>query len=147
MRPYVNPFDVNNFAVELVVGASPAAAANYVGAVPVNARSQLSLLSCQLVADANVANRFIEIQLHRGANVYVLGHSFTAHVATNTLKYLAFAGAGAPFSTVNDSYLFNLPDVPMFLENDTVRIVVVNIQAADQLSAIRLIWKTWPYEQ
>lgn len=147
MRPYVNPFDVNNFTVVPEIGASPAAAASYIGAVPVNARSTLSLLSCQLVTDANAANRYIEVQLHRGADVYILAHSFSPQVTGITRSYVAFPGCSVPSVTGGDRFCFSLPDIPLFLEGDTVRIIVVNIQAADQLSAIRLTWKVWPYEQ
>lgn len=147
MRPSVNPFDINNFAVVPEIGGSPAAATNYIGAVPVNARSQLVLLSFQLVTDANVVNRVCEVQLHRGADVYILGNSAYAHVASKTFKYLAFPHSDLAMGTVIDTYFFPIPDLPLFLEGDTIRIIVQSIQAADQLSAIRLMWKIWPYEQ
>lgn len=147
MRASTNPFGINNFTVVPEIGASPAAATNYIGAVPVNARSQLVLISFQLVTDANAANRVCEIQLHRGADVYVLANSAYAHEASKTFKYLAFPHCELAVGTLIDTYFFSIPDVPLFLENDTIRIIVASIQAADQLSAIRLTWKIWPYEQ
>lgn len=147
MRPSVNPFDINNFTVVPEVAASPAAAANYIGAVPVNARSTLALMSFQLVTDANAADRVCEIQLHRGADVYILSTSLIAQVASKTFKYLGYHGQNPTFATYVDTYPLALPDIPLFLEDDTVRIIAHSIQAADQLSAIRLTWKVWPYEQ
>lgn len=147
MRPYVNPFDINNFTVIPIIGNSPAAGAPYIGTAPVNARSQLALISCQLVTDVNVADRFIELQLHRSGNVYPISHSFTKQTANTTRKYLSFVGSGVPFSTTDNSSIFSLPDVPLFLEGDTIVIAIVNIQAADQINTVRSTWKVWPYEQ
>lgn len=147
MRPYVNPFDVNNFTVVQEIGASPAAGASYIGAVPVNARSQLSLVSCELATDANAANRYIELQLHRGADVYIFANSFVPHSASKTWKYLGFVAADLPTVTVYNTVTFPIPEIPLFLEGDTVRIIVLLVQAADQLDDIRLTWKVWPYEQ
>lgn len=147
MRPYTNPFDIGNFTIESGVVASPAAASNYIGAVPVNARSQLALLTFALATDANAANRFCEIQLHRGADVYILDDSFVPQVASKAYAYVAHPHATRPTAVLSATVSFPLPDIPLFLEGDTVRIVVHNIQAADQLSAIRMTWKIWPYEQ
>ncbi len=147
MRPCKNPFDTDNFTLEMLIGASPAAGATYVVAAPVNARSQLSVLSFQLVSDANVASRYSQIELHRGADVYVLGHSFSPQVANATRQYLSFPTASLPSVAAGDTFIFAIPDVPLFLEGDALHVIIRNIQATDQLSAIRLSWKIWPYEQ
>ena len=147
MRPYVNPFDINNFTIVHEIPANPAVATNFVGAAPVNARSLLSLISLKLITDANVANRFIELQLNRGVNATVFAHAFYTHIASKTYKYIAFAGNVLPSGTVYDTVHFPLPDLSLFLEGDSIQASVLNVQVGDQLSDIRLIWKVWPYEQ
>lgn len=147
MRPYVNPFDVNNFTLYRQIVANPAVGASMTAAVPVNARSMLGLLSCQLDTDANAVNRYLEIQLDDGVNVYVLAHSFSAQAASLTRGFVAFPGCGIPSVQAGNRFLFSLPDIPLFLEGNAIRITIVNIQVGDQLSAIRLVWKIWPYEQ
>lgn len=147
MRPCKNPFDTDNFTVVQEVAASPAVATNYIGAVPVNARSTLAMISFRIVADANAANRYCEIQLHRGSDVYILGNSLHAQALSEDRTYLGFHGCVNPSITGDLKYLFGLPDIPLFLEGDTVRIIVTGIQAGDQLSDVKLTWKVWPYEQ
>lgn len=145
MRPYVNPFDVNNFGIIMKVRGNPAAGALISDPGPANARSTLALVSFKLVTNANVADRSILIRLTHAANVYLLGATSFVHAASTTMDYLGGIGMSHPFLATFSSFCFSLIDCPLISGTETTEITVDNIQVGDQLSDIRFIYKVWPY--
>lgn len=147
MKPYVNPFDVNNFSLLHQAIANPAAGADYSGSSPPNSRSQLVLASFEFTSDANVASRYIYLQHDRAGTRTEIAHAWYGHVASKTYKYYAQHTFPITLSSPAEAIMFGLPNLPLWLQADTLFVRALNKQATDQFSNIRLIWKLWPYQQ
>lgn len=125
---------------ELVIGASPAAGANFTQAV--NDGYVWVVLSCsfRVTTDANVANRTARIEYRDPSAIPYC-------IAGNPVTY--------PASTTNEDFFFNvwaplgawevasanigpLPAIPLWPGHD-FRIILNNIQAGDTITRVRYI--------
>lgn len=142
-----SPFDSSNFDFEWSHIANPAVATDLSIVVPVNARCELVQLSFNLVTDANVADRHIFIYAAHGARDIILGTSEFAITANQSRKILV---GPYGFSSVADSgsgIVIATPPYPVLLEGDTLSSAIIGLQAADQISDVEYVFKTWIYEQ
>lgn len=95
----------------------------------------------RLVADANAASREVVVEYQdSGGNRYALAGVATTVTAGNTADYFFSAFLGTGEFTVASSALVPLPPL-MLRPSDKLAITVVNVQATDQLSRIRIAWE------
>lgn len=126
---------------EYVLGASPAAGADFTQAVDGNFFARLISVHARLVTDANAANRTVCVEYRDGnGNRYMLSGTATTQAATLTADWIFSAFQPATVAAVDTSNL--VPLVPMLLlPTHDFRVHVVNVQAGDQLSRIRFVWE------
>lgn len=125
----------------LVTPASPAAGASYSYQVPGNYFMRPISVYCKLVADANVASRevVVEYQTAEGTRFDLSGVATTV-VASNTGVYVFSAFQALAEFTVDGSALVPLHPT-LLMPTEKLAITVVNVQATDQLSQIRIRWE------
>jgi hypothetical protein len=124
---------------ELVYGAQPAAAADFVGTVDGSFYARLVSVFCRLVADANVASREVVVEYRNAADErFALAGAATTLTAGQTGDYFFSAFLSTDIFTVDGSALAPLPPL-MLVPTFDFRIHVVNAQVGDQLSMIRYV--------
>lgn len=122
-----------------VIGTNPAAAGSFTRTVDGGVFERYVAISCRLVTDANVANREVVVQ-YRDSDGNVIDQNGINSVVTAGSTEDFFFNAFQPLVvvTVNSSALIPLHPV-MLLPTWSMRILLVNAQAGDQLSRIRLV--------
>lgn len=138
-----NPFDITVFSRQEYFTADPVVGGNGGPATPTNVRSELINLSFQLITDANVADRVIELWLLAGANTHVIGSSGFAHVASTQILYTCNQSPTSHFMTPFRYASIGLARIPFILPSDEIHIRIINKQATDRISGQFSIWKTW----
>jgi len=144
----LEPFGYGRGFHDRILGVQPAAGANFARSLESQYATRVLAVNCQLVTGAAVANRWVELRFtdsdggvwdRAGAGVFVLASSTVQLVWQIGRGSADFASGGADttpiYAPLNDVFLAG---------SDQVRIVVGNIQAADQLSAIRLTVERFP---
>ena len=121
-----------------VIGANPAAGAAFVRAVDGGVYERYVGIGVRLVTDGNVANREVVVQ-YRDTDANVVDQmGINATVAANsTADYFFSVFQPLVVATVNLSSLVPL-HAEMLLPSWSMRIFIVNVQAGDQLSRIRM---------
>lgn len=116
---------------------SPAAATDFTLALDPRYVWRFLSVRATIVTDANVAARELTVQyLDANGNVFDEARGGTTIAASKTVS-VVFSAFQPTASGANDSWAI-VPLHPVFLEGGlSVRVHVVNVQAADQLSAIR----------
>lgn len=126
---------------ELVFGAQPAAGAHFTPSMDGRFHVRLVSLYCKFVADANAASREIVVEYRDAGGLrYALAGINTTVTASNTAYYAFNAFQPEAVATVDSSALVPLPAMILPPTHD-FRLYVLNIQATDQLSAIRFVWE------
>lgn len=126
---------------ELVYGAQPAAGAHFTPTMDGRFHVRLVSLYCKFVADANVASREVVVEYREaGALRYALAGINTTVTAGLTAYYAFSAFQPEAVATVDSSALVPLPGIILPPTHD-FRLYVLNVQAGDQLSAIRFVWE------
>lgn len=123
--------------------ANPAAAADWVIAVPAAARWRISSFAATLVTSATVATRTVRLQFLDGAANVVMQSGPTATVAASlTTRFSGFPGQS---TTVIDTTTVNLamPGLPILPAGFQVASNTLGIQAGDQWSAIWFQVEEW----
>lgn len=124
---------------EYVKGASPAAGAHFTQAIGGGFFTRLVSLSARLVTSAAIANREVVVQyLDDDSTVYHQDGINTVVTASNTADYFFSVFTPEAVATVNNSALVPLAGI-MLPPTHSIRVFVVNIQAADQLSLVRFV--------
>ena len=124
---------------ELVYGDTPAANTDFTYTIQGQYLQRVVSVFCRLVADANVASREVVVSYEdQGGNRFGLAGINTAVTANNTGDYAFSVLNMEAIATVDSSALVPLPGFLM-LPTQRVKIHLVNGQAADQLSRIRLV--------
>lgn len=123
--------------------ANPAAGANLDVAIPGNALWQLFSLSFIFTTAIAVANRNVTIQLSDGAVTYLLCPAQFQQVASTTVGYQCFHAGydlnGSPFGQAQ----VNLPPNIWLPQGYHILTFISNIQAADQISSVRVHALEW----
>lgn len=124
---------------QLVVGASPAAGANFAQAVNDGLWWRLVSVFFRLVASADAADREATIEYRDPeGNVYARFGAPVAQTASETLDYYFSAYRGQPDWTVNDTVLVPLDPI-LLAPTQSFNIVVAAIDNTDALSRIRYV--------
>ena len=142
-----NPFNVAIFNFNWSQSNAPGAGNNLVVPVGVNARSELVAISFGLAADANAADRYIQISVTHAARIIKLGASGYKMTANMTRDILI--GQHGVTSEVDngDNQMIAIPSFPFLLEGDTINVSIVHKQAGDVISVSYWLQKIWTFEQ
>ncbi len=126
---------------ELVFGASPAAATDFVQAVEGRYFTRLLSVFARLVTDANVANRELVLEYRDPQGLrWMLTGSAVTQAASLTIDYVFDVFRDVVTSLSDSTQL--IPAAPHLLSGGMdFRLHIVNVQAADQLSRIRFTWE------
>lgn len=120
---------------------APAAGASYSYTIPGNYLVQPLSVHVRLVADANVASREVVVEYQDAAGSrFDLNGVATTVTAGLTADYVFSAYQAVAEFTVASSALVPLHPV-ILVPTEILKITVVNIQATDQLSLIRIRWQ------
>lgn len=138
-----NSLDNDLFISLFTTVADPAAGADAVIPIPATAQAELVLVTFTLVADANVGERVATLSLLSGATNIPLGSSGFPHAASETWNYIATQNPLINTPSNADSLFITLPNLRLFATSETVRLIIANIQVADQISDIVAWWKLW----
>ena len=139
-----NPIDVNSFDIITITPANPAAGNNYGLAVNVNARWQILYVGFNLGTDANVAGRIAAVHGWDGTDIIYETHPSVPQAASLNFSYHFNVGVGNPHTGGAGSLLVAPLNDQLFLrQGDSIFILIHNIQAADQISDIRIRLKQW----
>ena len=142
------PFGKTGYQVEgtgkltSITGTDPAAGAEISEITPTNARWKIRALSASFVADANVANRTIEIVIDDGTNEILRLQDRTVITAgqTRTMQLQTFSALPADTTT---THYFVLPGDFVMLQGYRIRTETTNIQVGDNFGAPTMIIEEW----
>ena len=138
---YLAPYARGCGTVEIVPGATPAAAAGFTFAPPGQYVSLLTSLTFTFVTDATVANRSVRLEWDDGNGLIYAGEGTGAVVqASTTARFRANLDRGAADWDSNNFLYFGLPLIYV-QPGQLFRISLTNPGAADQLSAIVMDWE------
>lgn len=135
-EPLVEPFGLGPGWQEVVGVATPAAGLGFTYTIQSQYIEHVQAVTCLFVASAAVVNRFpvLRYQDANGNDIARVGNN-TPITASQTVPLCWFIGAGAFVIGATVGSVAPLPD--MYLEpTRVVRLTVVAIDAADQVSAI-----------
>jgi len=143
----MEPYTLGRGIRELVKGDTPAAGADFSLTMEGRYITRLLSVHVRLVSDATVANREVVLEYRNDANLrYELAGAPVTWPASSTVDYEFNIHQGQAEWVVDSSVLVPLPRT--FLpEGFNLRIHVVNIQATDALSAIRIYWERYWTDQ
>jgi hypothetical protein len=126
--------------------SNPAAGADFIVSVPVNAHWKVRSLAATLTTSATVANRQPSINVSDLTGVKFRGFPLQ-NIAASTVALISAYPATPYTSVVATDFTLPLPpDLYMTgapATSDNINSVTVGIQAADQWSAIRLLVEEW----
>lgn len=124
---------------ELVKVPNPAAGATYTYTVTGEYAVRFVAVYCKFVADANAASREITVEYRDdGTQRFALSGINTTVTATNTAYYAFNAFQPAAVATVDSTALVPLMPI-LLMPTWSMKLNVLNVQAGDQLSQIRLV--------
>ena len=138
----LDPFATSRNAIrELVDGATPAAGADFVQTIEGRYVTRLVSVFARLVTDANVANRELVLE-YRDENDdrFALMGAPVVVTASDTVDYAFGRHLGQPDWPCDDTILVPLLPTPLLPSWD-FRLHLVNAQATDQLSRVRILWE------
>jgi hypothetical protein len=125
-----------------ITGTTPGAGAEISETVPVLAQWRLIAFKFQFASAAAVANRFPQVTLDDGANIYSVTGTSTPQVALLTLAYTAAAGLGYN-QPVETPAMIPLPHNLLMFAGHRIRTSTPGLQAADQYSAVQYFVEEW----
>lgn len=126
-----------------ISGTTPGAGAEVSETVPTGARWELLSIVWTLVTSAAVANRFADMTLDDGANVYFRCGPTVTQAASTTQLYSAFQGAGPVTRDGNVTVERSVPTGNRLAAGHRIRSNTTAIQAADQYSAVQYLVREW----
>lgn len=141
MKTYSEPLANGHIEVEQI--ADPAAGADFSFTTDNNFTTEILLIRFTLTADANAANRFINIDLSDGTNNILVLPQPTALTA-NLVGQIAFAqGVNGSSSPINQQWIAPLPTRFTTPGNFVWTSRIQNMQAGDQISDIFITKRRW----
>lgn len=129
--------------VRNILGTDPAAFFEIGISVPNNARWRLLALRVNLVTDATVANRQVQLQFDASGNgTYLFATAINAQTASSTVTYQFGQFGSARATTFNN--VQEIPIPPIILPaGSTIVSVTNNMQAGDNYGAPRILVEEW----
>jgi len=121
---------------------NPSAGADFVYTVPTGVRQRVLSVVFTLTTSASVATR--EVSLIIDDSVNVLGE-FNASASQAASLVTVYTGSAAPYAPTTNTLVVGIPLPPdvRLIPAWRLRSSTLNIQAADQYSAIRLLIEQW----
>jgi hypothetical protein len=143
--PRARPQKYDPRPLEIVLGTSPGAGANFALTSPGRPGWRLVAVRCRLVCDAGAANRSVTVDYEDGnGTVFVSNGLVAVATANQTVDYTFAADRGADSSNVN--FQMFAPLFPIeFDGGQNLQINVAGKQAGDQLSRIVLVFERQRY--
>lgn len=133
-----------NSWLEMFRIAQPAVAVGASRRIPGETFEQLMVVRFTLVADVNVANRFVAVDVVDGDAIVVSRIASTTAVTAGLTSRFTFAvGIGTLAAGGVNEQMLPLPEVP-FPPGFAHTISIANVQAGDQISAISFYLRRWP---
>jgi hypothetical protein len=131
--------------LEILLGAQPAAGANFSLTSPGELGWRLTAVTFRLTADANAANRAVTVDYDNGNGQLFGSNGLAAVFTANQVPVLSFqANIGAAVS--NTALQAFAPLLPVeFARGQKLQINVLNKQAGDQLDRIVIVFERQPY--
>jgi len=140
----MNNTDTNVFDIKTFSQANPAAASDFIFAVPARRRLQILSISFILANDANAANRNVGLIFDDSALVFDrcgLTPNFTAN---ETITFQFYKGAGTEIIEAGGGRIWAPLNGELYLvTGDSIRSQVTNMQVGDQISDIVIRAKVW----
>lgn len=123
---------------------APNAGLNASFRIPGETWLSVDVVRCTLVADANVANRFVSVDYLDGdLNIVARTQSTGAVVAGATFSFTFAARCAQILNGGLNEQFFGISDA-ILMPDYTIRVAVGNIQVGDQLSGIRIYGRRFP---
>jgi hypothetical protein len=124
-----------------VTGTTPGAGAEISETIATGSRAELIAFHAQLAASATVANRFPNLLLDDGANVYARSQISGAITASQTVQ-ISWA-QGYPAATQQTQFLAPLPNFLRMGAGHRIRTSTTGIQVGDQYSLVQYLLREW----
>lgn len=138
MHPPVEPLP------RLVNIANPAAGAEINYPCPNNYRFKIIAFIFDLVSDATVVNRNVDLTINQGAlEIYRLDFN-QIHGAGFTIHYIAYSGMIQACFTIGLERICPLPHPIWLFHGQDIQTDTLNLQAGDQFQTIYLYGFAWP---
>lgn len=123
--------------------SDPASGADYAAPLTSGVRQQILGMRFQLVTDATVADRRVQVELKFNNTTYIVSQANVVQPASLTITYFLAAGYVASTAIVDTKVLMRWPYPPELLGSGTsaawqIATDVVNLQAGDQLQNMSL---------
>jgi len=128
--------------IRAIVGTNPAAGVEIVETVPTNARWRLLALLTNFVTDATVANRFAQLLLDDGANIFFASDPPAAQTASLALNY-AFGQGLARLASALATHTWGSPNGIHLPGGFRVRTATNGIVAGDNWGAPTFLVEEW----
>lgn len=140
---YHNTLDLTTYSLDFQRPINPAAGAELSIVPPSGRLLALANIDFQLACDANAADRIVYLDYRLTLFNYRLGSACFPATANSTWHYIAHPNATLNTVSNLQDLCIAIPDLQLFNDNAELYIRVTNIQAGDQISNVRIIWKTW----
>lgn len=142
----IHALDNTVFDLPMEEGVDPAAGASYAVLLPANCRTQIMSVSFRWESSGAAANRYLRLQVDSGG-VPLWYSNYIPAIILNQVLYFSFIAGGPPSPLIAPPGVYIEVGFGQGLVNDaqqTVRINVVNIQGADQISDVWIQYRRWP---
>jgi hypothetical protein len=106
-------------------------------------RAQVYSVNAQLVTSAAVANRNVQVQIFDGSSHVVYQNSAVASIVASTTAQVTLTPGNSQAQVVTTDLTILLPSPCIIMPNGILQVLTVNLQAADQWSAIWLQVERW----
>lgn len=136
-----NGRNTNRMRIIQTATAAPAAGANATLALTGHPSKILVAASWRLVTDATAGNRIVHLDWHHAATQIKIAIACAVTVASTTVDYYAHPAATLTTLTNLLALTMTIPPELDLASADYYDLVVDNIKATDQLSAIYHFWK------
>lgn len=141
---FITPRNPENFTFETAGQANPAAGANFIWTVPTNTLIQVISVRFNLTTDATVANRVPQFYGYIAAAIHFNTPPAVVQAASLARSY-AWTVGGQPidYGIAASTVFGTLPDYFYLRGGNSVRSIITNIAATDQIAGIIFAYKQW----
>lgn len=140
----IHPYTEGLFSPEYDAQANPAAGTNFIYTLDANIRAQITSVRFTLTTDANVSNRRAQVYGYIAGAIHFLSGASVTQPASTARTYnfqvtVPHLDAGADAAQI----YCPLADYLYLMGGNSVRSIVNNIQAGDQISGIVIAFRQW----
>lgn len=131
-----HPFQSDITYIDFTYTASVAVNTDYSDQPNMRARGKLSFFSFIFTADANAANRIINIGIEKAGTFIPIGASNHAVTANESFQYFCYPRIPLEITASDVTRYIPLPDLFCIYQEDYIQTSITNMQANDQLTVI-----------